>query len=59
MAGLEWAIAALEKLLVLRAWIRMLRARHAGAGINTHALSERLEMLIEALHEYIERLEEA
>ena len=52
MAGLEWAAAALEELLVLGAWIRMLRARHAGASINTHALSERLarlEELIEVL----------
>ena len=29
VAGLEWAAAALEELLVLGAWIRMLRARHA------------------------------
>jgi len=52
VAGLEWAAAALEELLVLRAWIRMLRARHAGASINTNALSERLarlEELIEVL----------
>ena len=55
MAGLEWAAAALEELLVLGAWIRMLRARHARGGLNTRAL----EKLVEVPHEYIKRLEEA
>jgi len=62
VAGLEWAVTALEELLVLGAWIGALRARHAGAGINTHALSERLarlEELLNVLYEYIEGLEEA
>ncbi len=60
MAGLEWAAAALEELLVLGAWIRMLRARHSRLGINTYVLYGKvtqLKKLIEALYEYIERLE--
>ena len=60
VAGLEWAAAALEELLVLGAWIRMLRARHSRLGINTYVLYGKvtqLKKLIEALYEYIERLE--
>ncbi|RLF01788.1 MAG: hypothetical protein DRK00_10895 [Thermoprotei archaeon] len=59
-AELEWAASALEELLRLRAWVRALKARHARAGINTHALDERLaslEKLIKVLYEYLDQLE--
>ena len=46
----------------MRRWAKMLRVRYARTGLDTYALDgriARLEELIGALYEYVEKLKEA